>query len=60
MQHDERQQPADDDGDAGDLPLIDHFAQQQERPHDREGGLRHLRDRDGADLIVFCASTSRP
>ena len=50
LQHDEGQQPADDDRDAGDLPAVDHLAQQQERPHDRERGLRHLGDPDRADL----------
>ena len=37
-------------GDAGDLPVIDHLAQQQERPHDRQRGLSHLGDPDRADL----------
>ena len=39
-----------DDRDAGDLPVVDDLAQQQERPHDRERGLRHLGDPDRADL----------
>ena len=46
----EGQQPADDDRDPGDLPAVDHLAQQQERPHDRERRLRDLRDPDRPDL----------
>jgi hypothetical protein len=49
IRYQERQQSAEDDGDAHELPAVESFAEQQERPNESERRLDHLGDADRAD-----------
>src|SRR3954451_18831036 len=50
VQNHEREQSANHSRDARGLAVVDHFAQDQERPDNGERGLSYLRDADRADL----------